>query len=80
MINKPDKETLQKWSADPANWKWGIFYYNKEDNRLMPPKKNPAMGFTINFANKKSVLFFLLLMLIPLIFISVFIFIAEQSK
>ncbi len=65
MEQKPSKETLAAWSADPNNWKWGVFYYNKEDKRIMPPKRNPAMGWTVNFANNKSVLVFLLCMLIP---------------
>ena len=57
MESKPSKETLEKWSKDPNNWVWGIFYYNKEDQRLMPPKRIAWMGWTINFANYKSVLF-----------------------
>ena len=57
MESKPSKETLEKWSKDPNNWVWGLFYYNKEDKRLMPPKKIAWMGWTINFANYKSVLF-----------------------
>ncbi len=65
MAEKPSKEKLAAWSSDPNNWKWGLFYYNKEDNRILPPKQNPAMGWTVNFANKKSVLVFLLFMLIP---------------
>ena len=65
MIEKPSKEQLDAWTKDPNNWKWGVFYYNKEDKRIMPPKKNPAMGWTINFANKKSVMTFLLLTLLP---------------
>lgn len=77
MNPTPDKDTLKKWSADPNNWKWGIFYYNKEDKRLMPPKRNPAMGFTINFANKKSVLFFLLLTLVPITIVSIVLLIMQ---
>lgn len=61
MNNKPDKETLKQWHADPANWKCGIFYYNKLDTRIFPPKRNPAFGWTINFGNKKSVLIFIIL-------------------
>ncbi len=57
--DNPSQETLEKWSKDPNNWIWGIFYYNKEDRRLLPPKKNPMMGFTINFANRNSILFFI---------------------
>lgn len=57
-MEKPSKEILEQWSKDPKNWKWGVFYYNKEDKRLLPPKKNPDLGWTVNFANPKSVLFF----------------------
>jgi uncharacterized membrane protein len=49
-------ETQEKWSKDPNNWIWGIFYYNKLDKRIFPPKKIAWMGFTTNFANTKSVL------------------------
>jgi uncharacterized membrane protein len=60
-MNKPSQETLEKWHKDPANWKWGGFYYNKEDNRLFPPKRIAWMGWTINFANWKSILAFVIL-------------------
>ena len=53
---EPSEETKNKWKNDPNNWVWGIFYYNKEDQRIFPPKKIEAMGFTTNFANPKSVL------------------------
>ncbi len=35
---------------DPNNW-WGIFYINKKDSRLIVPKINHLMGWTLNFAN-----------------------------
>ncbi|MCX6353154.1 MAG: DUF5808 domain-containing protein [Bacteroidetes bacterium] len=53
---KPDDETLQKWHDDPNNWKWGMFYFNREDKRIFPPKRNESMGYTINFANPLSIL------------------------
>ena len=65
MVEKPSQEQLDAWTKDPNNWKWGIFYYNKEDKRILPPKKNQDMGWTVNFANKRSVLTFLLFMLLP---------------
>ena len=37
------------------------YYFNKEDNRLFPPKRIPWMGWTINFANWKSIGAFVLL-------------------
>ena len=36
---------------DPDNYKWGIFYFNKKDSRVILPKRNPYTGFTVNFAN-----------------------------
>ena len=55
LNQEPSKETLDKWKKDPNNWVWGIFYYNKEDQRLFVPKKIEWMGITINFANSKSI-------------------------
>ncbi len=60
---KPSKETLTNWHKDPNNWKWGCFYYNKEDKRLLPPKRIKWMGWTVNFANPNSILVFLLILL-----------------
>ena len=54
--NKPSKETLDKWHNDPDNWKLGIFYFNKEDKRIFPPKRKAQFGWTVNFANPLSVL------------------------
>ena len=57
--NKPTKEQLDKWHDDPSNWRWGLFYYNKEDKRVFPPKRMLGLGWTINFANPYSILLFL---------------------
>ena len=54
--NKPSKETLDKWHNDPDNWKLGIFYFNKEDKRIFPPKRKAQFGWTVIFANPLSVL------------------------
>ncbi len=48
---------------NPSNWKWGIFYYNKQDNRLFPPKRY-GFGWTINFANPNSVFFFVAILIL----------------
>lgn len=63
---RDNKETLDSWTKNPDNWKFGFFYFNPLDKRLMPPKKNPRLGYTINFANKKSVLLFILLISLPI--------------
>ena len=54
MDNWPDNEQWERWKNDPSKWKWGLFYYNKEDKRLVVPKKIEAMGITFNFAHKAA--------------------------
>ena len=66
-MEKPSKETLEKWHQDPNNWKWGCIYYNKEDQRLLPPKRIAWMGWTVNFANPKSVALFVSILVFCLI-------------
>ncbi len=51
---KPSKETIDAWHKDPTNWKLGIFYFNREDKRIFPPKRIAMLGWTINFANPFS--------------------------
>jgi uncharacterized membrane protein len=51
----PDNEMSDAWRNDPSNWIWGIFYFNKKDKRIFPPKRSRMMGLTINFANPYSV-------------------------
>ncbi|MFM2229305.1 MAG: hypothetical protein RL607_563 [Bacteroidota bacterium] len=60
-MEKLDSETLKRWKEDPNNWKWGLFYYNPEDPRIFPPKPIEWMGWTINFANPKSILAFVVI-------------------
>jgi uncharacterized membrane protein len=64
---KPTKENYDLWHNDSSNWKLGIFYFNREDSRLLPPKRNPMMGWTVNFANPKS----WLLLFIPILIVVV---------
>jgi uncharacterized membrane protein len=61
---KPSKDTLEKWHKDPDNWKLGIFYYNREDKRILPPKRIEWMGWTVNFANTISVAVFVIVIII----------------
>ena len=57
-------EQSEMWRKDPSNWKWGVFYFNKEDKRILPPKRISWMGWTVNFANGYSVLIFVLIIAI----------------
>ncbi|SHG10746.1 hypothetical protein SAMN05444372_102284 [Flavobacterium micromati] len=64
---EPSDETKSRWHQDPNNWFLVLFYFNKEDKRIFPPKRIAWMGWTINFANPFSVgvlLFFLFLVFI----------------
>ncbi|WP_394332261.1 DUF5808 domain-containing protein [Chryseobacterium taichungense] len=44
-------------------WKFGLFYYNKRDKRLFPPKRF-GLGWTINFANPFSIIASLLIIIL----------------
>jgi len=65
--SKPTKETIENWHNDPSNWKWGIFYFNKADKRLFPPKRNSYLGWTVNFANPISIIVLIILVAVLLI-------------
>lgn len=60
-MENPTQETFEKWHNDPKNWKLGMFYFNREDDRVFLEKRNPLFGITINFANPKSYLAILLM-------------------
>ncbi|MGV8094293.1 MAG: DUF5808 domain-containing protein [Mangrovibacterium sp.] len=49
---------------DPDNYKWGIFYSNAKDPRIILPKRNLWMGFTVNVANPYSYLIILLILIL----------------
>lgn len=39
----------------------GLFYFNKQDKRVVVPKVNRSLGFTINFARPQAYLIILIL-------------------
>jgi len=39
------------------NFKWGIFYFNKNDSRTIVPKHTRSFGWTLNFARWGSYAF-----------------------
>ena len=53
MLNQNLKN---KWHDDAKNWKLGIFYFNKEDKRIVVSKRLNIFGWTINFAKPLSYL------------------------
>jgi len=52
----PSQKDYNDWKNDPKNWKClGLFYFNKEDKRILVDKRNEEMGSTVNFANPKTI-------------------------
>jgi uncharacterized membrane protein len=47
---KFEKEIRNPATDNPRNWR-GPFYFNRKDARLIVPKSNPSMGWTLNFAS-----------------------------
>jgi uncharacterized membrane protein len=64
-----NKEIFDQWHDDPSNWRWGVFYYNKQDKRLFPPKRIRGFGWTVNFANPYSYLALLGIILVFFAFV-----------
>ena len=46
------------------HYKWGLFYYNPDDQRVIVPKRNSWMGWTLNFARFYS--WFIIILIIAL--------------
>ena len=59
MKNNLDEYENDRKRKDPSNYKWGIFYFNPKDQRIMVPKYNKMMGWTLNFASIYSYLIIL---------------------
>ena len=50
-IGKVNKD--EDYRDDDENWVWGMFYFNRNDPAFMIEKR-VGIGYTVNFANKKS--------------------------
>jgi uncharacterized membrane protein len=53
---------------DPGNYKWGLFYFNREDPRVFIPKRNPGFGWTLNFASPFSYIVIFAIIIVAVIF------------
>jgi len=56
MNTQFEQNEQDRMRNDPENYKWGIFYFNPKDPRIILPKRNIGMGWTLNFANPYSYL------------------------
>ena len=50
-------------ASNSANYKWGVFYYNKNDSRIFVPKRY-GFGYTLNFGKPYVIIGFILILLI----------------
>lgn len=50
------------------NYKFTIFYYNTSDKRIIIPKRNKYLGWTLNFGNHFT--FLLIISIISILLIS----------
>ncbi len=49
--------SLDRFHADPANWKLGFFYFCRADQRMIVPKRFRSFGWTLNLARPLAVPF-----------------------
>ena len=54
MKTESDPEDLEALWKSPENWKAGSIYYCKADPRVIVPKRQKWMGWTINFARASA--------------------------
>lgn len=59
---------MEELDKDPSNWILGFFYFNKKDKRIFPPKRLSLLGWTINFANPFSIMTFVAIILLMILF------------
>jgi uncharacterized membrane protein len=55
-------------SNNPEKYKWGVFYFDAEDPRVVVPKNIQWMGWTLNFAQPGSYLIVIGLIFLIVIF------------
>ncbi len=67
-LNEQFKELncIESSPGDDKHWKWGIFYFNKEDPDLFVEKKF-GVGWTVNFARPGIWIFLFIVTVVPLL-------------
>jgi uncharacterized membrane protein len=55
------------------HYKFGVFYFNPDDKRVVVPKRQRASGFTINFARKEAFLVLMAIVLLIAILFTIFV-------
>lgn len=68
MDGQPNLDTSVSHRDDDSFWKAGVLYYNKDDARLLVPKRF-GVGYTLNFGHRIGIIFLILMFLAPLLVI-----------
>jgi uncharacterized membrane protein len=55
-------EQHKKWYDDQNNWKFGFFYFNKADDRILV-SKHYSFGWTFNFGNPKTYIYVVIILI-----------------
>ena len=50
------KNKSRRIKVNSDYWKWGIFYFNPDDPRIIVPKRLEWLGWTLNFAQPISLI------------------------
>lgn len=64
-------DDLNSHEKDPKNYKWRFFYFNRQDKRILVPKRNPLHGATLNFANPHSYLIFVFVIIFLIVLLNI---------
>lgn len=67
MKNDFDQFENDRMINDPMNYKWGVFYFNRKDPRVVVPKRHKMTGYTLNFGVTYT--YILLILIIASIFL-----------
>jgi hypothetical protein len=67
-VEAPAAEPAQPW-AQEANWSSGI-YFSKADDRLIVPKQNKWLGWTLNFGHPWASAVLVGLIVLPIAIVS----------
>jgi len=55
---------------NPDNYKFTVFYFNPKDKRIVVPKRNKNMGWTLNFGNHFTYLLLIGILAVIILFIN----------
>ena len=55
---------IDKYVDNAENYKYTIFYFNPKDSRIIVPKRNRLLGWTLNFGQRNTYIIIILIAII----------------